>query len=68
MNNNNRLVEKLIYSKPSIETIMLDNEISLVLQSYEPPEDPGSDTPPGDPSSMYSPGYFNNDPFRNNHA
>lgn len=68
MNDNNSMVEKLIYSKPSIITIILDNEISLVLQSDGPPEDPGSDTPPGEPGSMNSPTYFNNDPFKSNYA
>jgi len=51
------------YNTPSIEKIILDNEISLALQSYEPPGEPGSDTPPGDPISMNSPMYFNNNPF-----
>lgn len=63
MKTNIEFTKKLFYSTPSIVKIILDNEISLALQSYEPPGDPGSDTPPGDPGAMNSPVYFNNNPF-----
>lgn len=49
---------KKTYSTPQIEQIKLDNEISLALESA-PPTGPGE-------SSLISPEYFNNDPFKNN--
>jgi hypothetical protein len=52
-------ISKLAYSTPSIVKIVLDNEISLALQS-DPSGGPGF-TPPGDPISMN----FKNDPFSN---
>jgi hypothetical protein len=28
------------YLEPEVELIIIDNEISLIMNSYEPPEDP----------------------------
>lgn len=55
-NNVNR--QKRTYCSPRIERIKLDNEISLQLES--------DNTPDGDPSLVYAPEYFNNDPFKSN--
>jgi len=49
--------ERQTYSSPQIERIKLDNEISLVLSSLDAP---------GDPESLVTPEYFNNDPFKTN--
>ena len=48
--------EKRLYTAPLIEQIKLDNEISLALESSPPigPEE----------TSLMSPEYFNNDPFK----
>lgn len=32
--------KKKVYNKPSIEKIKLDNEISMVMMSFVPPDDP----------------------------
>lgn len=53
--NNMNIHVKRTYSAPLIEQVILDNEISLVLQS-----DPGE---PGASNSI-TPEYFNNDPFK----
>lgn len=53
------MIEKSIYKSPAIELIILDNEISLALQSI-PPEGPGETS-----NVIASPEYFNNEPFRN---
>jgi len=54
--NNNK--DRRTYKSPIIESIQLDNEISLQLESPAIPED-------GD--EVYnSPSYFNNDPFKTN--
>ena len=47
---------KRIYNEPLIETILLDYEISLALES-EPPVFPGE-------GLSKAPEYFNNDPFK----
>lgn len=49
---------KLMYQTPVIGKIMLDNEISLALES----------APPGGPDEGLNntPDYFNKDPFKNN--
>ena len=49
---------KRTYRAPQIEQIKSDNEISLALES-DPPTGPVE-------SSLLSPEYFNNDPFKNN--
>jgi hypothetical protein len=50
---------KLTYSPPEIKLVMLDNEISLILQSAVPdPSEPGA--------SLIAPEHFNNDPFKIN--
>ena len=48
--------EKRSYSSPQIKEIKLDNEISLTLDSNIAPGDPEA--------SLYSPGYFKNDPLK----
>lgn len=50
---------KKAYTAPAIEKILLDNEISLVLESTPP-------AGPGEGASLKAPEYFNNDPFKNN--
>jgi hypothetical protein len=52
--------EKLVelYTPPHIEKIILDNEISLALEST-PPEGPDE--------TLLAPGYFKNNPFKDNH-
>jgi len=53
--------DKRTYSSPTIESIQLDNEISLALES-----DPAS---PDSGDEVYNtPDYFNNDPFKGNMA
>lgn len=49
--------KKHYYNSPQIERIVLDNEISLILQSE-------SDAPEGEPSVYIE--HFTNDPFKNN--
>lgn len=49
---------KRIYLSPSISSIKLDHDISLVLES-EPPVGPYE-------SNSNAPSYFNNDPFKSN--
>jgi len=50
------------YLSPQIEIILLDNEISLSLDSLNV-------TPPDGPDEGYlSPEFIKNDPFRNNNA
>ena len=53
---NNKKVNKTTYNSPKIERVILDNEISLVLES-NPPYGPNE-------SSLMTPDYFNNDPFK----
>ncbi|NDP21285.1 MAG: hypothetical protein GZ091_09425 [Paludibacter sp.] len=48
---------KKIYSIPSIESIVLDNDISLQLQSAQPPSGPDES------QNLKVPEYFNNSPF-----
>ncbi len=50
-------VQKRVYNKPFIETILLDCEISLSLESEVPPVLPNE-------SLLNAPQYFNNDPFK----
>jgi hypothetical protein len=59
MKSKEKMIEKSIYKSPAIELIILDNEISLALQSI-PPEGPGETS-----NVIASPEYFNNEPFRN---
>jgi hypothetical protein len=56
MNTNNK--EKRLYATPLIEHVLLDNEISLILES-DPPFGP-------DEPISFVPEYFNNDPFKSN--
>lgn len=51
---------KRAYVSPEIVKIKLDNEISLVLASGDPP------IAPGEGKNNIAPQFFNNDPFRNN--
>ena len=48
--------QKHAYCAPNIEYIILDNEISLVLES-EPPIFPGE-------GQLKAPDYFNSDPYK----
>ena len=52
--------EKECYIAPRIERVVLDNEISLQLESTPPPA-------PGE-TKLNTPEYFNNDPFKTNQA
>ena len=47
------------YTAPEIKRIELDNEISLILQSAEPPYGPNEIV-------KVSPEFFNNEPFHTN--
>lgn len=49
------------YISPAMQQIMLDNEISLALESTPPDSAPGE-------GQLMTPHYFNNDPFRNQNA
>jgi hypothetical protein len=52
--------EKRTYLPPVIESIRLDNEISLALESAPTPDDT---------DEVYNtPEYFNNDPYKGNMA
>lgn len=50
--------EKKVYSSPQIESIQLDNEISLALESNKPSDEPTN--------WSKAPEHFNNDPFKTN--
>jgi len=50
------IMEKKKYLAPVIEIILLDNEISLALEST-PPDGPGE-------GAFLAPEYLNNDPFK----
>jgi len=50
-------MEKRIYITPCVESVKLDNEISLQLESLNPPNGPGE-------TSSNRPEYMNNDPFK----
>ena len=52
--------EKRTYQPPVIESISLDNEISLALES--------APTPDSGDEVYNTPDYFNNDPFKGNMA
>jgi len=52
-------MNKCKYNSPQIVCVELDNEISLVLQSDEPPSEPGTS------NTLES---FKNDPFKTNQA
>ena len=52
--------EKRTYQPPVIESISLDNEISLALES--------APTPDSGDEVYNTPDYFNNDPYRDNMA
>jgi hypothetical protein len=56
MNNQNK--DKRVYAAPLIDRILLDNEISLILES-DPPFGP-------DESISFAVEYFNNNPFKSN--
>ena len=58
MNTNKDIEKKLLYLPPIIESIKLDNEISLAMQSLVPP--PGG---PG-PGEGFLHENFNNDPYK----
>ena len=62
MKTTNDISKKRCYSTPQIEQILLDNEISLALESTTPPEGPGES------GTGYAPEYMKNDPFKNNMA
>jgi len=48
------------YASPTIEVIILENEISLTLDSSTPPDDA--------PGESYVPEYFNDNPYKNNYT
>lgn len=48
--------EKQAYSTPKIESVILDNNISLILESEI--------TDPDEPGLTCIPGYLNNNPFK----
>lgn len=50
--------KKQMYKAPKVEKIVLDNEISLALESV-PPGGPGE-------AELKVPDYFKNGPFKNN--
>lgn len=52
--------EKRTYQPPVIESISLDNEISLALES--------APTPDSGDEVYNTPDYFNNDPYKDNMA
>ena len=52
--------EKRTYQPPVIESISLDNEISLALES--------APTPDSGDEVYNTPDYFNNDPYKDNLA
>jgi len=54
-------MEKVTYIAPQIERIILDNEISLALESTPSPG-------PGEGAYNKAPEYMNNDPFKWNNA
>ena len=49
------------YSQPEIEHIVMDNEISLQLQS-------GAPAPPIEPADSGTPNFINQDPFKSSMA
>ncbi|MFZ4582479.1 MAG: hypothetical protein ACOYM7_07500 [Paludibacter sp.] len=51
--------EKRTYCTPQLISISLDNEISLALQSFGDPGEPG----PGEPVAQIYPEYFKMDPL-----
>ena len=51
--------QKRVYYKPLIETILLDNEISLSLESVD-----GLPPVPSNEGQQNAPQYFTNDPFK----
>mgnify|MGYP000846888807 CR=1 FL=1 len=51
--------EKRTYLPPAIESIRLDNEISLALESTPATPDSGDEV-------YNTPEYFNNDPYKGN--
>lgn len=60
MKTTNKMTGKKIYSIPLIERILLDNEISLALESA-PPVGP-------DEGRLMTPEHYNNNPFDKNLA
>ena len=60
MKTSNIPTEKRTYQPPVIESISLDNEISLALES--------APTPDSGDEVYNTPDYFNNDPFKGNMA
>lgn len=59
MKTTNDISKRKRYSTPQIEQILLDNEISLALESAPPA---------GPDETNLSPEYLKNDPFENNLA
>lgn len=58
MNSNNKITEKRSYFPPIIAEIILDNEISLALESF-PPDGPNE-------GAYFSPDFLENNPFKSN--
>jgi hypothetical protein len=55
---NTENINKREYTAPLIDRVLLDNEISLALESAPP-------AAPGEPGYLVkAPEYFNNDPFK----
>ncbi len=61
MKNTKDNISKRIYSQPVIELILLDNEISLALESIPP-------YGPDESKNNLSPEHFNTDPYATNRA
>ena len=57
----NKITSKRAYIAPEIEIVILDNEISLTLDSNPFPG-------PNEGNNSMTPEFLNNDPFRNNRA
>lgn len=57
MNTNNKITKKRNYLPPIVDKIILDNEISLALES----------SPPDGPGEVYNnaPKFLNSNPFKN---
>jgi len=62
MNTKNGIIQNRTYSTPKIVRIQLDNEISLALESSNPPSAPGWG------QNLNAPKYLNNDPFKDHIA
>ena len=60
MKNTKENISKRIYFQPTFERVLLDNEISLVLESSPP-------FGPDESKNNIMPEYFNNDPYATNY-